>query len=211
MSTEKKDFDQEAAAWDENPGRVKVAQDIAAAILGNVTITPDMDALEFGCGTGLVSLRLQPFVRSITGVDSSHGMLDVFRAKIARLKPGNVSALFVDLDNGGSLTGSYQLVVSSMTLHHVKDYRPLLGQFYTITAPGGRLCVADLDSEEGRFHENNSGVFHHGFDREALRAAVETAGFGDVAFVTAAEIAKPSPSGEMRNFTVFLLTARRIA
>ena len=210
MSTEKRGFDQEAAAWDENPGRVKVAKEIAAAIMDNVTITPDMDALEFGCGTGLVSLQLQPFVRSITGIDSSNGMLDVFRSKIARLKLTNVTVRFVDLDRGDALTGSYQLLVSSMTLHHVKDFRPLLDQFRAITAPGGFLCIADLDSDEGKFHENNSGVFHHGFDREELRAAVEAAGFADVSFITATEISKPSPTGEMRNFTVFLLTARRI-
>ncbi len=77
MSTELRDFDKEAALWDENPGRVKVAKDVAAAILQNVTITADMRALDFGCGTGLVTLQLQPLVKSITGMDSSRGMLDI--------------------------------------------------------------------------------------------------------------------------------------
>jgi ubiquinone/menaquinone biosynthesis C-methylase UbiE len=209
MNTEKRDFDQEAAAWDENPGRVKTAKDIAASIISNVSLTPDMDALEFGCGTGLVSLQLQPLVRSITGVDSSNGMLEVFRSKIARLKLTNVNTVFLNPERGDSLTGTYQLVVSSMTLHHLPDFRPLLGQLYAVTAPGGHLCIADLDAEEGRFHDNNTGVFHFGFDRESLRTEVEAAGFVNTAFVTAAEISKPSPTGEMRNFTVFLLTARK--
>ena len=34
-----------------------------------------MDALDFGCGTGLVTLKLQPFIHSITGVDGSQGMI----------------------------------------------------------------------------------------------------------------------------------------
>lgn len=32
MNIEKKDFDKEAASWDENPARVKLSKDIAQAI-----------------------------------------------------------------------------------------------------------------------------------------------------------------------------------
>ena len=82
--TEKRDFNQEAANWDQVPGRVKVAQDIARNLMQEITLTPDMDVLDFGCGTGLLTFALQPFVRSITGVDSSRGMLDVFKRKNER-------------------------------------------------------------------------------------------------------------------------------
>jgi ubiquinone/menaquinone biosynthesis C-methylase UbiE len=41
-----------------------------------------MDALDSGCGTGLVSLFLLPHVRSVTGADSSPGMLEVLRKKL---------------------------------------------------------------------------------------------------------------------------------
>jgi len=34
-----------------------------------------MDVLDFGCGTGIVTLRLQPYVRCIAGGDSSKGIL----------------------------------------------------------------------------------------------------------------------------------------
>ncbi|MBS1128952.1 MAG: Methyltransferase type 11, partial [Nitrospirae bacterium] len=68
---ERKDFDKEAAQWDANPGRVKLAQDVADAMIREVSPAKGQDALDFGCGTGLVTLKLQPLVRSITGVDSS--------------------------------------------------------------------------------------------------------------------------------------------
>ena len=84
MNTEKRDFDKEAASWDENPARVKVVKDIFEAIVRQVTITSDMDVLDFGCGTGLLSLQLQPFVRSVTGMDSSQGMLDVLKQKVPK-------------------------------------------------------------------------------------------------------------------------------
>ena len=47
-----------------------------------VKLSPDMDLLDFGCGTGLISLHLQPHVRSLWGVDTSSGMLEVFQGKL---------------------------------------------------------------------------------------------------------------------------------
>lgn len=98
MSRQKRDFDTEAAAWDENPARVKLAEDVAAAIVRQASPDAGMTALDFGCGTGLLTLRLAPRVRSIVGVDSSQGMLDVLAAKIAREKLTNVKTLRLDLE-----------------------------------------------------------------------------------------------------------------
>ncbi|MRR18339.1 MAG: class I SAM-dependent methyltransferase, partial [Deltaproteobacteria bacterium] len=150
MDAGRKDFDPEAAAWDEDPGRVKVATDIARAVIARAHLTADMDVLDFGCGTGLVSLALQPFVRQVTGMDSSRGMLDVFRNKIARSRIGNVKGVLLDPEMAGVLEGHYHLVVCSMTLHHIKDVEPLLTQFYRVLNPGGLVCIADLDLDGGR-------------------------------------------------------------
>ncbi len=209
MNSGKRDFDKDAAAWDENPARVKLAIDIAGAISKHVALTPDMDAADFGCGTGLLTLRLQPLVRSITGIDSSQGMLEIFRSKIVGLNLSNVKTLLLDLEKGDTLAGNYQLVVSNMTLHHIKETRPLLGQLSTVTAPGGYLCIADLDTEDGQFHDDNTGVYHFGFDRATLRKAFRETGFDDVLDMTAAEMVKPVSNGEMRRFTVFLMTGRK--
>jgi len=170
-----------------------------------------MDVMDFGCGTGLVALALQPLVRSVTGIDSSQGMLDVLAAKIARGGLGNVRTLFCDLAQGDVLTGCYDLVVSAMTLHHVREIEPLFAQFARVTAPGGRLCIADLDPDDGQFHDDDTGVFHCGFDRAALRDAFVAAGFEDVRATDAAEVIKPGRDGAMRRFTVFLMTGRKPA
>jgi 2-polyprenyl-3-methyl-5-hydroxy-6-metoxy-1,4-benzoquinol methylase len=209
MTTEKRDFDKEAVSWDEQPGRVKLAKDIAQAISQHIPLTHEMDIMDFGCGTGLLSVELQPFVRSITGVDSSQGMLDIFNAKIAKLNLDNVNTLLVDLDKGDTLTGKYDLVASSMTFHHIKEIKPLIAEFYKMTRPGGYLCIADLDLDQGQFHSDNTGVFHFGFDRVALRKFSTEAGFVNVRDVVAAEVVKPDKNGEMRNFSVFLLIGKK--
>lgn len=105
MSREKRDFDKEAAAWDENPARVKLADDVLAAMVRQVSPDAGMAAVDFGCGTGLLTLRLASSVRSIIGVDSSEGMLDVLAAKVAKGNVTNIKTLCLDLDRGDTLPG----------------------------------------------------------------------------------------------------------
>jgi ubiquinone/menaquinone biosynthesis C-methylase UbiE len=211
MTSEKRDFNQAAATWDENPGRVKLARDIADSMINNLPITRDMNAMDFGCGTGLLTVRLQSLVRSITGVDSSQGMLDILNRKITKLQMSNVKTMLVDIEKGQPLTGNYQLIVSSMTLHHIAEIKPILAQFYNVITPGGFLSIADLDSDDGQFHEDKTGVFHSGFDRNVMRQYFSEAGFDNITDATAATLTKPSLSQRIQKFTIFLITGRKKA
>jgi 2-polyprenyl-3-methyl-5-hydroxy-6-metoxy-1,4-benzoquinol methylase len=209
MNQDKRDFDKEAAEWDEKPERAKMAQDVARAIREAVAFTGDMDVLDFGCGTGLLTLQIQPFVKSITGVYTSRGMMEVLRKKIESQNLSNVKTRFLDREKRDGLSGSFHLVVSSMTLHHVPEIGPLLRQFHGVLRPGGHLALADLDEEGGRFHADNTEVFHFGFDRAALRRAFEEAGFSDIRDLTAAEVEKTRPDIGTRKFSIFLVTGRK--
>lgn len=209
MNTKKRDFDKEAPTWDQEPRRLKLAGDVARAITEAVQPSHETDVLDFGCGTGLLTLQLQPLVRSITGIDSSQGMLNVLASKVKAQTPTNVTTRCLDLDKGDKLEGTYDLVVSSMTLHHIRDIAPLLGQFYRILRPAGHLCIADLDPDDGQFHSNNEGVFHNGFPKAELRQAFAQAGLVDVRYRTAAKVPKPVAGGGERVFTIFLMTGRK--
>lgn len=146
-----RDFDAAAATWDEKPRRVKLANDIADAILEQIPLRPEMDAIDFGCGTGLLALRVQPFVRSITGVDSSTGMLEILREKTRKKGLTNVNTLHLYIEKGDKLQGPYHLAVSAMTLHHIRSVELLLDQFFRILLPGGRLRSLTSTSTEGDF------------------------------------------------------------
>jgi ubiquinone/menaquinone biosynthesis C-methylase UbiE len=209
MNTPKRNFDQEATNWDQAPGRVKVAEDIARSMIREITLTPAMDVLDFGCGTGLLTFALQPFVNSITGVDSSQGMLDVFRKKTKEQNLENVTAEYIDLEKGDVLRGSFHLIVSSMTLHHIKNIAPLFKQFHSLLLPSGGLAVADLEPDDGQFHSNNDGVFHFGFDRKELHQMLTDSGFRDVRHLTAAQVEKPVADGQIRTFKIFLIIGRK--
>jgi ubiquinone/menaquinone biosynthesis C-methylase UbiE len=207
MTGQQRDFNAAAGTWDENPMRVKMAQDVARAIRDTIGLTPDMDVLDFGCGTGLLTLQLQPYVRTITGTDSSPGMLKVLTAKIGAGGLTSVRTSLFDPENPVSLEGEYDLIVSSMTFHHIPEIPTLLDILCSHLRPGGRLAIADLDREGGRFHDSNEGVFHFGFDRALLKKEMEDAGFAKVRNRTAAIIHKSCPVCQDRSFTVFLMTA----
>lgn len=209
IKDEKRDFDREAASWDKVPERIKLADDITLAIRKDVALTSDMDAMDFGCGTGLVSLQLQPFVHSITGVDESQGMLDILNQKTEKMNLTNVHTRFFDMEKGDVLEGRYHLIISSMTLHHIKDIKAILDQFHHVALPSGFLCIADLDSEGGLFHGDNKGVIHFGFDRDTMCRLLIEAGFDNVRHRTAATVMKPAHDGTMAEFTVFLATGRK--
>jgi len=207
MKKQERDFDKEAATWDDHPARVKLAEDVAGAITRQVALTPDMEVLDFGCGTGLLALRIAPLVRSVTGADSSRGMLEVLEAKAAKQGLSNLSTRH--LDAGSRISGAYDLIVSSMTFHHVEHVGVLLGELFQALKVPGRLCVADLDSDEGQFHEHNGGVFHFGFEKSALGEMFRQAGFSNVREVPAAEVAKPDRTGKIRKFSIFLMIGEK--
>lgn len=206
---ERKDFNKEAAQWDANPGRVKLANEVADAIIREAAPGRDMDVLDFGCGTGLVTLRLRPHVRTMTGVDSSPGMLGVLEEKIKTQGLTGVRTQLVDFEKNERVQGSYHLLVSSMTLHHVPDSAALFQQWYELLLPGGMLCFADLDAEDGSFHGDNTGVFHLGFERAHLKELLLKAGFRDLRDTTATKMIKEADGKGPREFPVFLIVGRK--
>lgn len=206
--TEQSNFDVKAATWDEEPRRVQLAYEVADAVIGAVQLTKEMDAIDFGCGTGLLTLLLQPHLRSITGVDSSRGMLEKLERKVRELGLANVRTLFCDLEKNERPEGEYHLIASSMTLHHVAEIGPLFRLFHKLLLPGGTICLADLDKEDGTFHDDPTGVHHFGFERPRVRELLAEAGFSEIRDTTAAVIRKGSP-GNSRDYPVFLISARK--
>lgn len=201
--TQQRDFNTAALHWDEEPRRVKLAGEIATAIQQNVPLLKEWDALDFGCGTGLVTLQLAPYLRGMTGIDSSTGMLERLGAKIQQSGLQNVQTELCDLGKGELPTGRYHLITSAMTLHHIKEIVPLLQSLKTLLLPGGWIALADLESEGGRFHEDPTGVFHNGFSREELSDMLTKAGFSSISITTATNVVK----GE-QTFPVLLATAQ---
>jgi len=200
-------FDSKARQWDENPVFQERARKIADALRAMVPLSTRMSALDYGSGSGLLSFPLKDELGFITLADTSAGMLDVVREKIAAQGVKNMAPLQADLSAAALPDTRFDLIYSSMALHHIPDTDAILESFHAHLNPGGWLAIADLDQEDGSFHGIEVDV-HHGFDREALAEKTRRAGFTHVAFRTVFEIEKDLPGGR-RAYPVFLMVARK--
>jgi tRNA (cmo5U34)-methyltransferase len=198
-------FNKAAANWDENPARLVMAENIASAILKQVPVRETFTVIDYGCGTGLLTLALQPRVKRIIGMDTSSGMLAMLEKKIQAVGLSNVETQILDLTTQPPPQIKVDLIVSAMALHHIADVPQVLKALVKMLAPGGYLALADLDTEEGNFHADKTGVYHSGFDRSELITTLESLGLQEITAVTAHIIERPSPDG-VRRYSVFLIS-----
>ena len=104
--------------------------------------------LELGCGTGNLSLQLAKTLplADLTLVDGSAEMIALVRSRIdesrstPRARVAYVEARFEELDLPAR---SFDLVVSSISLHHVEDKAALYARIRSLMTTGGRFCFAD--------------------------------------------------------------------
>jgi ubiquinone/menaquinone biosynthesis C-methylase UbiE len=207
----KRDFDADAATWDQNQDRLHMALGVADAMAEHLRPAGEEVVLDYGTGTGVIGLRLAPHVKEVLCADSSRGMLDVLDGKIRSSGRSNARTMLLDLEHRAAEVKlpPLDLVVSSMAMHHITDTAVLLRSFFGFLAPGGRIALADLDTEPGDFHADNTGVEHFGFDRAELERLATSAGFTDVATSTAYTMKKTTAAGIEREFPIFLLTGRK--
>ncbi|MCX6689965.1 MAG: class I SAM-dependent methyltransferase [Methanoregula sp.] len=203
-------FEQAAIVWDKDPNRVQMAKTIADAMIHALHFQGTEIIMDYGTGTGLVALQCRQHVRHIVAVDSSPKMLAVLNEKLAVEGITNIEPREWSVGEDTSVLPRFDCIVSSMTLHHVRDTIFAARTFHSLLVPGGRIAIADLDAENGEFHEKPGIAEHDGFDRKQLERIFSRAGFVDIRFAEAATIAKPSSrTGKIRNFPIFLLTATR--
>src|SRR3569833_173077 len=214
MTVNNERFNAEAAAWDSNPDVHRFSDGALAAILAAY---PDLarekaaetatangkEVLEIGCGTGLLSFRLAPYVRSILAVDAASGMVDALEQKLSALKPGdvgtNITPLCIMLEDpedpklppgDGGKRKKFDLITSHLVLHHIPDLAAVLRTMYGCLKPGGEVALPDFEDfgpEARRFHPESkmNGVERHGVDAKWFAGLLKDTGFADVSVVPA--------------------------
>lgn len=200
-------FDDKAKTWDADLIKQERSLAVAAAMRQRIPLGHGWHALEYGCGTGLLSFALLSDFAQITLADNSPGMLAVLDEKIAAAGSSHLHSIALDLSTDALPSARYDLIYTLLTLHHVADIDQLLRAFHGLLRPGGWLAIADLDAEDGSFHGPGF-VGHNGFDRPILRTQLTNAGFRQVDFSTCYVMKKRSDQG-MREYPLFLAVATR--
>lgn len=203
-------FDEKAQNWDDDITKVERAKIFAKEI--NNFIQPDklMNALEFGCGTGLLSYQLKDIFNTITLVDISKGMIEVLNEKIKVNNIKNLYPIHTNLLEDKIDIGDFDVIYTSMTLHHIIDTNNILKVLHSLLKTDGYLCIADLVKEDGSFHPlsyNFEG--HHGFDKEALSLLLIANGF-EVLYYNISYVIKKIVDDSTKEYPLFLIICKKI-
>lgn len=190
-------FDERAATWDDE-AKIERSRRVADAIVAATAPDPTTRLLEYGAGTALVTEALGERVGPVLLADTSAGMREVMESKIAegRLRDARVVDLDLGADEVEIPEEQFDLIVTVLTMHHVMDLDRVLARFADLLAGDGRLCIVDLDAEDGSFHgEGFTG--HHGFDRDALAEQLRAVGFDEVEMSDCGRLDRPDGSYSM--------------
>ena len=148
-------FDQVAQTWDNNPIHWERTHAIAAEMLKLIALKKDMNAMEFGSGTGLLSFALKEQFAGITLMDSSIEMNNQAKVKIAATETTHFTPLHFDLEKNDFTLETFDIIFTQMAMHHVKDVPAMINKFYGLLNPDGFIAIADLYTEDGSFHDSN--------------------------------------------------------
>ena len=131
-------FDSFAASFESKLAKLSYrAPALVAAMLEDSGIEPAkrLDALDAGCGTGLCGPLIAPYVRRLTGIDLSAGML-------AQAKEKDVYDVLMKVELTEYLRGqrdAFDLIVSADTLVYFGALDDVIGAAALALRPGGML------------------------------------------------------------------------
>ena len=191
-------FNQEAAGWDRNPFVHTASKHALDALLVRYPAlnqsNPKLTNLEIGCGTGLLSFLISPYVKQVVAVDAADGMIEVLRQKLQRPEaPTNITPVAVLLEDpeDPALPDSteplqekmkFDLITSHLVLHHIPDLQSVLQTMLGCLKPGGSVALTDFENfgpEAKRFHPRVKleGVERHGIERKEMTELMKRVGF----------------------------------
>lgn len=149
-------------------------------------LTPDMDVLEFGCGTGGTALAHAPHVRTVFAIDSSEEMIGIARARAEEAGVGNVRFQTDSIETLNATDASFDVVLGMSILHLVSDRDVVIDKVRRLLRPGGHFvsstaCLGRMPAPLRWIMALGSGLRLipevRFFSAEDLTKSLESAGF----------------------------------
>ena len=165
----KHDFNHKAETFD-SPKNIFLANLVCQAVEKQIDVLSDKEILDFGGGTGLLTLPLAKQAKSVTLVDISEKMLEQARLKAEQQEIKNIQFLEQNLLTN-PLEQEFDLIVVCRVLHHMPDLDESLSLFHQHLRENGQLLLADFTKTEAN---------HHGFDLAELEKQLIDYGFSSV-------------------------------
>lgn len=146
---------------------------------------PDKTLMDFACGTGIITQHFEPYVNKIIGVDINKLMLEEFHAKLPLADTISVDVLSDDISE---LLRSVDLIICTISYHHLDNYEEITNKLSQCLKPQGHLFIIDFyndDLDAPRQRDDNdaeSEAVRHmgGLKKEALVKTLKKAALSDI-------------------------------
>ena len=138
-----------ANEYDATLGKLKRHHDLLDLVVACSKVKAGDRVLDIGCGTGLLSLKfLKKADCIVRGIDSSPKMLAICRKKIKQLGLNKkMTCQLVDAEQMDFPDNTFNIIASTVALHHVQNKTPVFKKIHRILKPGGRFVLGDLDMD----------------------------------------------------------------
>lgn len=144
------------------------------------SLLPPLNVVDFGCGTGVLSVALARWAKSVVAIDRNADVLEQAKERARAAKAKNITFLREDLHELSLPSGKKDLVVLSQSLHHVDRPEAVLKEAARILEPGGKIIVLELMPHEEKWVVERLGHKHLGFEPEALESELEKLRFRNI-------------------------------
>jgi ubiquinone/menaquinone biosynthesis C-methylase UbiE len=159
--------------------RIELAKVVTEVVRPEIRDSKSKSLIDYGSGTGLVSLALTDLVDSVLLVDSSKQMLEVAEAKISHIGITNARVLYSDFTQENTELKA-DIILMSIVLLHIPDTKEILQELFNVLNAGGKLIIIDFDKNEKVNHPK----VHNGFTHEELEKRLSEIGFKSIEIKT---------------------------
>ncbi|AFM41752.1 methylase involved in ubiquinone/menaquinone biosynthesis [Desulfosporosinus acidiphilus SJ4] len=168
-------FEMMANRYD-TPERIQISKATADAIRKYLVDTHDKNAIDFGCGTGLVGMNLLNDFNSMLFLDPSQKMIEQIKQKIDDFNIRNADTLCFDFEKESRTNLQADYIFMAQVLLHINDVELVLSRLYDILNVGGHLLIVDFNKND----EIVSDKVHNGFDQNNLTELMTKIGYREI-------------------------------
>ncbi len=143
-------MDQSSKFWDkiaERYSKRPIADEAAYQKKRQVTreyFRPDMEVLEFGCGTGSTAITHAPYVKHIQAIDISSKMIEIAQGKADAKNIENVTFKRSTIDEFSVADRTFDAILGLSILHLLDNKEEVIANVHKMLKPGGIFVTSTV-------------------------------------------------------------------
>ncbi|GLC90308.1 class I SAM-dependent methyltransferase [Lysinibacillus piscis] len=168
-------FERIASSYDTNE-RAEIAKIAANAIRAQLIDASTKDAIDFGCGTGLIGMHMLNDFKSVLFLDAAQNMVDQIQHKITEFNIQHAHTLCLNIENESLANVRADYIFMAQVLLHIENIEFVLTRLYDVLNEGGHLLIVDFDKNENVATD----MVHNGFEQAELSSLLAKIGYQNI-------------------------------